>query len=327
MEKQRKRVPNLHDAHHGILTFWAQTREAPHRFRLLGDLKGGRLMLRQTTILLVGAAGIGVGLLGMSSAFAAPASGAVIGDAASAGAVTQKVFWRGRAVGWHGVGWRGVGWRGVGWRTGWGPGWRGVGWRAGWGPGWRRVGWRAGWGPGWRARWGWGWRPGLAAAGVAAAGVATAAGYNNYGYGGYPYGYSSYGNNYGTGYYGTGYYGPGAYTAQNYNYGYGYQPAVGYGYGYQPAAGAAALVSTPTAPAPAAAPANPNYASNNYGNETGYRSYRRHRTAAVGGERWTRAYCINAVHERLGVSSTDAAKDTNRDALMRCMQRGPMSIG
>jgi hypothetical protein len=280
--------------------------KAPHRFRLLGDLKGGRLMLRQTTILLIGAASIGVGLLGMPSAFAAPASGAVIGEAASAGGVTQKVFWRGRALGWRGVGWRGVGWRGVGWR---GVGWRGVGWRG--------VGWRTGWRPGWRA--GWGWRPGLAAVGLAATGVAAAAAYNNYGYG-YPYGNYAYGG------YGNGYYYPGAYAAQNYNYGYGYQPAVGYGYGYQPAAGygygyqpgvGAAVAGAATAPAPTVAP----------GNENGYRSYRRHRAAAVGGERRTREYCINAVHERLGVSSTDAAKEANRDAFMRCMERGPMAIG
>jgi hypothetical protein len=247
-------------------------------------------MSRRTAILLVGAASIGVGFLGISSAFAAPASGAVIGEAASAGGVTQKVFWRGRAVGWHGVGWRG-GWHGVGWRGGW----RGAGWH----PGWRGVG--------------WGWRPGLAAVGLAATGVAAAAAYNSYGYG-YPYGYYSYGN-YGNGYYGNGYYGsgysygPGPYTAQNYNYGYGYQPGFGAG------------VGAPTAPAPAAAP--PSYA----GNEYGYRSYRGHRIAAVAGERWTREYCINAVHERLGVSATDAAKPTNRDALMRCMYRGPMAIG
>jgi hypothetical protein len=74
-------------------------------------------MSRQTTIALVGAAVIGVGLLSMSSAFAAPINGTVIGEVASNGGVTQKVIWRG---GWRG----GVGWRGVGWRysRGWRPG-------------------------------------------------------------------------------------------------------------------------------------------------------------------------------------------------------------
>ena len=130
-------------------------------------------MSRQTTIWLAGAA-VGVGLLGMSSAFAAPINGAVIGETASNVGVTEKVIWRG-GVGWRGAGWRGAGWRGVGWR---GVGWRGVGWR---GVGWRGVGWR---GAGWRS--GWGWRPGLAAAGLAATGIAaTTAGY---GYGGPNYG-------------------------------------------------------------------------------------------------------------------------------------------
>ena len=112
-------------------------------------------MSRQT-ISLIGAATIGVALVGTSSAFAAPANGAVIGEAASTGEVTQKVIWRG---GWRGVGWRGVGWRGAGWR------------------------------------YGRGWRPGLAAAGLAAAGaaatgIAATAAYNSYGYG---YGGPNYG--------------------------------------------------------------------------------------------------------------------------------------
>lgn len=54
-------------------------------------------MSRQTTILLVGAATIGAGV-GMSSAFAVPADGAVIDEAAST-SVTQKV----RSWGWRGV--------------------------------------------------------------------------------------------------------------------------------------------------------------------------------------------------------------------------------
>jgi hypothetical protein len=128
-------------------------------------------MSRQTTILLVGAA-IGAGLLAMSSASAAPASGTAIRDAASVGDLTQKVIWRGRAWGWRG---------GLGWRAGWrGQGWRGYGWRPGW-----RVG-RAGWG-GWG---GWGWR-----AGLLGVGLATATAYN-YGYGGYPYDYG-YGDGWG----------------------------------------------------------------------------------------------------------------------------------
>lgn len=49
----------------------------------------------------------------MSSSFAAPAKGAIIGEAASA-SVTQKVVWRGHAWRWRGVGWR----RGWGWRAG-----------------------------------------------------------------------------------------------------------------------------------------------------------------------------------------------------------------
>jgi hypothetical protein len=289
--------------------FGRTSQTSPHSVQCWSIEKGG-IMSRRTAILLVGAAGIGVGLLS-TSAFAAPASGTVIGEAASAGAVTQKVIWRGRAVGWRGVGWR------------------------------------AGYRPGWRGRWG--WRPGLAAAGLATAATATAF---NSGYGNYPYGYYPYGDNYGysnTGYYGNGYYGPGAYTAQNYNYGYGYQPAAG-----------AAAVAAPTPPATPnyasynygyASPsyagygyASPSYASYNNANETGYRTYRgRHRqrsaattagaaagaanTGPVQNQRWTRDYCVNAVHERLGISSSDAGKDANRDAVIRCMQRGPMAIG
>jgi hypothetical protein len=70
--------------------------------------------MKAMTLLLL--SGIGVGLLGVSSALAAPVNGAVIGEAATASEVTQKVVWRG--VGWRGVGWRGVGWRGAGWRVG-----------------------------------------------------------------------------------------------------------------------------------------------------------------------------------------------------------------
>jgi hypothetical protein len=69
----------------------------------------------QTTIPLVGAAALAVGLLGMSPAFAAPADGTVIGEFPSAGGATQKVVWRARAGGWRGTGWR----EAPGWRTGW----------------------------------------------------------------------------------------------------------------------------------------------------------------------------------------------------------------
>jgi len=65
---------------------------------------------RQTTFLLVRAAAVGAGVLGMSPAFAVPADGAVISEAASA-SVTQKVVWRDQALGWRGAGWR-AGWDG-----------------------------------------------------------------------------------------------------------------------------------------------------------------------------------------------------------------------
>jgi hypothetical protein len=68
-------------------------------------------MSRPTTISLVGAVAIGVGLLGTSSAFAAPANGAVI--AASTGEVAQTVVWYGHVEGWRGAGLRAVAWRGA----------------------------------------------------------------------------------------------------------------------------------------------------------------------------------------------------------------------
>jgi len=43
--------------------------------------------------------------------------------------------------------------------------------------------------------------------------------------------------------------------------------------------------------------------------------------------KWSRGQCINAVHERLGVSSTNARGAANRAAVIRCMQYGPMAIG
>lgn len=121
--------------------------------------------MKAVTLLLL--SGIGVGLLGASSALAAPANGAVINEAATASEVTQKVLWRGRGVGWRGVGWRGVGWRG-----------RGVGWRGGWG--WRHPGWRTGWG--WRRGWGWGWPAAGLATDLAIAATAPAWDYGYYGW-------------------------------------------------------------------------------------------------------------------------------------------------
>jgi len=132
--------------------------------------------MKAVTLLLL--SGIGVALLGASSASAAPANGAIIGEAATASEVTQKVLWRGRAWGWRGGwGWRGWGWRpglaaaglatglavaatapawGYGWGSGWGPGWGYAGWGPawGWGPGWG-LGCGVGWRPGWRVAFGW----------------------------------------------------------------------------------------------------------------------------------------------------------------------------
>jgi hypothetical protein len=89
IKKRRKRVPNLHGIRNRILTFWVH----------------GKNMSRQTTISLVGAAALAVGLLGMSPGFAAPANGTVIREIPSPGGA-QKVVWRGRAGGWRGTGWR-----------------------------------------------------------------------------------------------------------------------------------------------------------------------------------------------------------------------------
>jgi hypothetical protein len=84
--------------------------------------------MKASALLLLSA--LGVGALGASSSSsAAPASGVDIGTAASAGQLTQHV--------WYGRRWGG-GW-GWGYRRAWGPGW---GYRA-WGPG---LGWG---GPGW----------------------------------------------------------------------------------------------------------------------------------------------------------------------------------
>jgi hypothetical protein len=74
--------------------------------------------MKASTVLLLSA--IGLGLLGASTASAAPANGVAIGAVAdSAGKLTQDVWYRR-----------------------WGPGW------------WGHRPW--GWGPGWGYRWGWG---------------------------------------------------------------------------------------------------------------------------------------------------------------------------
>jgi hypothetical protein len=139
--------------------------------------------MKAFTLLLLSSAGLG--LLGMSSASAAPASGAVISDTASSvGQLTENVQWRGRGFG--GFGWRGggLGWRGAG------LGWRGGG-----------FGWRGG---------GWGWGGvGLGLAAGAVIGSALAAPYYDYGY----YDYPAY--TYAPAYYGYGY-------APAYGYGYDY---------------------------------------------------------------------------------------------------------
>jgi hypothetical protein len=42
--------------------------------------------------------------------------------------------------------------------------------------------------------------------------------------------------------------------------------------------------------------------------------------------RMTRGECINAVHQKLGSGSTDAARFKNRDAVIRCLKYGPDAI-
>jgi hypothetical protein len=114
-QKRRKRAPNLCGAHNRVVTFRAHSIKAPAiRCATVRPIPGGRVMSRQTTFLLVRAAAFGAGVLGMSSAFAGPAEGVVIGEAVSVSA-TQKVVWHDHAWGWGGVGWR----RGSGWRAGW----------------------------------------------------------------------------------------------------------------------------------------------------------------------------------------------------------------
>jgi hypothetical protein len=257
-------------------------------------------MSRQTAILLAGAV-VGVGLLGMSSATAAPANGAAIGAAASAEELTQKVVWRGHVGGRGYVGRAHV----VGHRYG----------RRGYGV---RPGWRVG-------------------AGLAAAGVATAAGYgaynygygNNYGYGDYASDTSGYGYGYRPGWrYGYGWR-PGARlaaAAQNYNYGYGanygnYGYAANAGsYGYRNNYGSGYYGQKGVAAAVASRPYN-------YGYGTGGVYASDYGSAVAPIHRYSRAFCINAVRERFGMSATDAGKPTNEWAVIRCLEGGPLHIG
>jgi hypothetical protein len=107
--------------------------------------------MKAVTLLLL--SGIGAGLLGATSASAAPANGAIIGEATTAWQVTQQVVWRGRAWGWRG-GW---GWRNAVWRRGWRPGLSAAGFAT---PA-LDYGWDPAWGWGWGPAWGWGWAPAL----------------------------------------------------------------------------------------------------------------------------------------------------------------------
>jgi hypothetical protein len=84
--------------------------------------------MKVSTLLLLST--VGLGLLGVSQASAAPANGVAISTTASADSLTEHVRW---------------------WGRGWGPGW---GYRRAWGPGWGYRGWGPGWayggaGPGW----------------------------------------------------------------------------------------------------------------------------------------------------------------------------------
>jgi hypothetical protein len=66
---------------------------------------------------------IGIGVLGTSASFAAPAAGAAIRQAATTSDLTQKAYWHG-GWGWH-HGWH----HGWGWRGGWHRwAWGGRGW-------------------------------------------------------------------------------------------------------------------------------------------------------------------------------------------------------
>jgi hypothetical protein len=263
-------------------------------------------MARQTVISLVGVA-IGAGLLGVSSASAAPANGVVIGKAASAGELTEKVIWRG-----------------YGWRPGWRAGWRGWGWR----PGLAAAGVAAAaaygasnygynnypydnyasnnYSYGYGDQYSYSWRPGWR--------VAAANQNYNYGYGS-GYGYAT---NYNSGpYYGQGTYwrpglGAAAYAAnQSYNYGYGsnYNSGNFFGQGNYSQPSVAAATTAPTA------------ASSATSGEAAAPAPRARPT------RYTRGYCINAVRERFGISATDAGKPTNAAAVQRCLEGGPMKIG
>jgi hypothetical protein len=302
-------------------------------------------MSRRIAISLVGAA-IGVGLLSMSSASAAPVNGAVIGKAASADALTQKVVWRGRGVGWRGYGWRrgvGVGVVGAGVATAaaygaYNNGYGNYGYdnyasdTSGYGDNYN-------YGSGIGINSGYRWRPGWR--------VASAAQNYNYGSPNYNYGYAS---NYNSGNYNSGNWdgrrtyvrrGVAAATyAATPGYGYGnnagyasnYNPDNYYGRGtYRPGVAAATYAATPGYGYGNNAGYASNYSGGNSYSQTTYSqpsaSATTYTSPTLAAGHWTMAYCINAVRERFGISSTDAGKSTNAWAVRRCMEGGPMRIG
>jgi hypothetical protein len=296
-------------------------------------------MSHKIAISLVGAA-IGAGLLSMSSASAAPINGAVIGKVASTDELTQKVVWRGRGVGWRGYGWRrgvGVGLVGAGVATA-----AAYGAYSAYNNGYDNYAYdTSGYGDndGSGNNYGYRWRPGWR--------VASADQNYNYGSQNYNYGYAG---SYNSGNYNSGNWdGQGTYVrpgvaAATYaaTPGYGYGNNTGYAsnynsnnyYGrgtYRPGVAAATNAATPGY----GYGNNPGYASNyNAGNYYSQTTYSQPSAAATTSTaptlapgRWTRGYCINAVRERFGISSTDAGKSTNAWAVRRCMEGGPMKIG
>jgi hypothetical protein len=42
--------------------------------------------------------------------------------------------------------------------------------------------------------------------------------------------------------------------------------------------------------------------------------------------KWSRDTCINAVNQKLGTYGSDRGDSTNKDAVKRCMKRGPNAI-
>jgi hypothetical protein len=49
-------------------------------------------------------------------------------------------------------------------------------------------------------------------------------------------------------------------------------------------------------------------------------------TSAASAAKWTRGECIDAVHQKLGISAADAGHTTNKAAVKRCMKYGPNAI-